>query len=250
MTDRLSIPGSVLLRGAVLLFALSMLSMQTRTLQTKMTDNFRIRYPRNISAKQAARVGKLLEEVYAEYRTKIGSGFRGKQDVVLVATTGQLRQQSVIFEDAAFHDAKIYVLPSKLFANDSSARQSAARVVARAILGEIPLCPPWLAESYSLYAGGQPLELGKPAQLTESSFSDLHEDYARAENEQDFREIYAKLAATSRFLFERYGEKKVEAVFAELKRGNAIEEALESSLGEKMNVIEKEWVISLQSAVK
>ena len=49
---------------------------------------------------------------------------------------------------------------------------------------------------------------------------------------------------------DRYGEKKVEAVFAELKRGTSIEDALESSFGEKMNVIEKAWVNSLQAAVK
>lgn len=237
-------------RGAVIVFALTMLAMQTRSLQNKSTDNFRIRYPKNIPARQVSKIGKLLEQAYAEYRTKLGTSFRGKPDVILVATAGQLRQQSKIFGDAAFRDGKIYIFPSKLLVTDSSAQQSIARLVARTILNEIPLCPPWLAESYALYAGGLPLQLGKPAQLTESSFSDLHEDFARAENEQDLREIYAKLAATSRFLMDRYGEKKVEAVFAELKRGTSIEDALESSFGEKMNVIEKAWVNSLQAAVK
>src|SRR5258708_23373051 len=128
MTHKESTVQTALHTSTVIVFALAMLSMQPRSLQNKLTDNFRIRYPKNISSKQVARVSRLLEQAYTEYRTKLGTSFRGKPDVILVSTANQIKQQSKVFDDAAYLDGKIYILPSSLFVNDSCSKQTISPV--------------------------------------------------------------------------------------------------------------------------
>ncbi|TLY32524.1 MAG: hypothetical protein E6K56_03090 [Ignavibacteria bacterium] len=71
-----------------------------------------------------------------------------------------------------------------------------------------------------------------------------------AQTVNDLREMNAKLAATARFLIDRYGEKKLEYLYSQFKRGVPLEDAFEATFGEKMSVIEKAWAASLRSPPK
>ena len=71
----------------------------------------------------------------------------------------------------------------------------------------------------------------------------------REQRKREQQEIYAKLAATMSFLVNRYGEHKVESLFVQFQDGASLEQVFESTFGEKISVIEQEWVkaISPQS---
>jgi hypothetical protein len=240
--------------GAILLLAsMAMLPAvstgQAKKFATCTTATFRIRYDRTLTAAEIGKLGVLLERTYDAYRNK--SGLSGHRTIDVFALSSgnrvQTESRSKAFDDAIFRDGKIYLDARAVLRSDTNVHNPAARVVSESVLDALKGCPRWLIEVYGIYAGKEIDRFGSPARLTVSTFSDLNEDYLRAETANDLKEMNAKLAATARFLVDRYGEKKFEALYSQLKRGPRLEEAFEAAFGEKMPVIEKAWAASLRS---
>jgi hypothetical protein len=221
---------------------------QIKGLATRTTDNFRFRYDRNVRDPDIRKVGKLLQVLLAEYSGRLGIPLRRKVDVYAFSTSGRYQSdsKSSVYDDASFRDGKIYLNVSAVLKADTSQSNPLARVVSDAILNELKWCPRWVAELYGMYAGKDLDRFGTPAQTRGASFSDLTEDYARADNPKDLAEIHAKLAATVRFLVDRYGQQKVEQMYRHFSRPSTLDNVFESAFGEKMPVIEKAWSEALR----
>ena len=156
--------------------------------------------------------------------------------------------KSPMYDDGFYNDRKIYLRFSA--GDDTSGRfkEVLARVVSVALTSSQPSCPKWLSELYGMHTGNETGRFGDPVQMNGSTFSDLGEEFSRADGEADFKEVYAKLAATAHFFATRYGDNSLDALLAEFKKGAALETALERIFGEKIAEIERAWVQSLRAA--
>jgi hypothetical protein len=225
---------------------------QGRGLVSRTTDNFRIRSDKNVRPQDIRKIGRQLEYAYAICRDRLGASLQRKIDVYAFSSGDRYRAESrsKVYDDGAFRDGKIFFDADAALRCDTAQSNPFARVVAEAILDEFKSCPRWLAEVYGICAGRDLSRFGPPAQLTASTFSDLTEDYARAETPEEMTEVYAKLASTARFLIGRYGVRKIEQMYTQFRRAVTLEEAFEAAFGEKMPVIEKAWAESLKSHAK
>ena len=233
-------------------FLAGSLAGQTKGLASRTSTNYRLWYDKNVSAEDIKKLTKQLELAYAQYSGRLGVSFHKKVDVYGFSSPGRFRSESRsgVYDDGDIRDGKLYFNVGDVLKCDTALRDPVSRVVSEAILGEIKWCPKWLAEVYGIYAGKDIQRFGPPAASNSSSFSDLTEDYARAENPKDLVEVRAKLAATARFFIDRYGEGKVEKMFLQFKRPLTVDEAFEAAFGEKMPVIEKAWAAALKSPPK
>ena len=231
---------------------LAVVGMQSNMSGTYTTSYFRLKYEKNISLKDIQKIGSMLEKQYTASQKKLNLSLNQRVDVLVYnsPTRFQSEAQSRAFDDGAYRNGRIYLSMPVLAEREMGLQNVISRLVSRAILGEVKACPEWLAEAYGLYAGNELLRFGQPARFTVGSFSDLSEDYAHAEVQADVKEVYAKLAATANFLVSHYGEKKVNAIFTEFKRGESLEDAFEFGFGEKTKDVEKAWVKSLRSPIK
>ena len=241
----------------MLLFAIAamfpvVLRGQPKKFVTLTTATFRIRYDRTLNAPEIEKLGKLLEKTYGAYRSKFGLSDHRTIEVYALSSGNRVHTESRsrAFDDAVFRDGTIYLDARAVLRSDTAVHNPAARVVSESVLDALKGCPRWLIEVYGIHAGKEVDRFGSPARLSVSTFSDLNEDYLRAETANDLREINAKLAATARFLIDRYGEKKLEDLYSQFKRGVSLEDAFEATFGEKMSVIEKAWAASLRSPPK
>jgi hypothetical protein len=243
---------TIFLLSLALILPAGNISGQTKGLLSRNTANFRFRYDKNVSAEDIRKIGKELELAYTAYAERLGQSFHRKVDVYGFSSAARFRSEShsAAYDDGDIRDGKLYFNVGVVLKCDTAVRDPISRVAAEAILGEIKWCPRWLAEVYGIYAGKDITRFGPPAALNSSSFSDLTEDYARAENSRDLLEIHAKLALTARFLVDRYGERKVELMFLQFRRPLTVEEAFEAAFGEKLPVIEKAWAAALRSPPK
>lgn len=241
-----------ILRFAVVVFALTTLSMQSKFIRTETTPSFRLRYERNISTSDVRRTGKMLESSYADYRKRLGTSFNGRIDANLYNAPGRLKAESNsrAFDQGEYKSGKMYLYVNNSPTSKSQQQDVCARVISRALLDRIPTCPQWLAEAYSLYAGHDVTRFGQPARLNIASFADLGEDYFHAEEKKDVTELYAKLSLTIQFLINRYGQESVETMLQKFKDGKPLDENFEAAFKEKLPDIEKAWVKALRSPVR
>ena len=242
----------MLTRLVILVLSVILLGMQTDIYQTYSTAYFRIKYVKSISTNDVVKIGEMLEARYAEYKKKLHTTLNHKVNVYVLNSVSRFRTESrsKVFGDGAFRDGKIYLLSPALIGKDIPLEPIISRVVSRAILDEIKLCPPWLSECYSLYAGEDLARYGQPARIKISSFGDLSEEFSTAQRTKDINEVYAKLAVTADFFISRYGEKKFEGLFNEFNFNPSVEEVFEAYFGEKISTIEKAWVQALRSPSK
>src|SRR2546425_1556759 len=236
----------LLFAGAAMLPGVS--TGQPKNFGTLTTATFRIRYDRTVPASEIEKLGKLLEKTYDAYRSKFGLSGNRTIEVYALGSGNRVHTESRsrAFDDAVFRDGKIYLDARTVLRSDTAVHNPAARVVSESVLDALKGCPRWLIEVYGIHAGKEIDRFGSPARLGVSTFSDLNEDFLRAETAHDLREMNAKLAATARFLIDRYGEKKLENLYSQFKRGVFLEDAFEAAFGEKMSVIEKAWAASLR----
>jgi hypothetical protein len=225
---------------------------QPKKMATSTTATFRIQYDRTITASEIARLGKLLDKTYDLYRKKFGASDHRTIDVFALSSGNRVHTESrsKAFDDAVLREGRIYLDARAILRSDTAVHNPAARVVSESVLEALRGCPRWLIEVYGIYAGKEIDRFGSPARLTVSTFSDLTEDYLRAESADDLKEMNAKIAATARFLVDRYGEKKLEDLYSQFKGGKQLEDAFEAAFGEKMPDIEKAWAASLRSPPK
>lgn len=233
----------------MMIFSLPMQSQIWKTLTTKY---FVIRYERNVSQSAIQDINDGLTSAYLEYAKKFG-GHHNKWDVHIFSTVSAYKSKSRtrIFDDGDVTDGIIYLTVPKTLEQKAKFRTDVSkRLIIRALLEQIPALPRWLAESYALYIAGDIDRFGDPARYNIASFYDLSEDYNHASEKKDVKELYAKLAATAKFLINRYGDVKVESMLRSFKGGGTIEEVFESSFNEKISDIEKAWVNALQNPEK
>ena len=233
---------------AALVFMVSVAAGQSAAPSKSYTSEwFRIKYENRIPSREAKAAGTLLDTTAAAMSARLRVPLRRKFDVQLYSTSDRLKREfrTTMFNDGFYRGNKIYLVVPKPSNGDSSANDAVSRVVTTAILSQVQQCPAWLAEAYSFYAGNALTRFSQPSRPNLLTFHDLSEDFARAEGAEDRKEINAKLAATMSFLVERYGESKVEKVFAEFKDDASVEQVFESTFGEKISTIEQEWVRAL-----
>lgn len=241
-----------MVRFALVLLAILTLGMQAAYFQTYSTAFFRIKYEKSVSVDDIKKLGQVLENQYADTHKRFGASLNHRINVYVYSSSIKYYSdsKSIEFDDGLFRDGKIFLISPKALNKGMKLSSVVARVVARAVLDEVKMCPPWLSECYSLYAGGDLSRFGVPARFKASGFSDLSEEYSTAEREKDVKELYAKLAVTANFLVNRYGEKKVEAMFDQFKAGSSLEEVFENSFNEKAPDIEKAWLEALKNPPK
>ena len=239
----------MIVRWLLVLFAIATLGMQASYFQTYSTAYFRIKYEKSVAPEHIQKLGEELENTYADARKRFGISLNHRMNVYVYNSQIKFRSdsRSIAFDDGAFGNGNIYLMSPKILERTMKLQPVISRVVTRAVLDEMKLCPQWLRECYSLYAGGEQERFGRPARFKISGFADLGEEFAAAERQKDIVEIYAKLAVTADFLVDRYGEKKVEALFGEFKSGSSLEEIFENSFGEKIGDIEHAWMAALKN---
>ncbi len=236
-------------RFIFILLAIAALGMQVTFFQTYSTAYFRIKYEKSVNISDIKKLGEELEHQYENLNKRFGITLNHRIDVFVYNSDIKFHSdsRSVIFDDGAVMNSQIYLMSPKKLEQEVGLKNVVARVVTRAVLDEIPFSPPWLRECYALYAGGDLSMFGDPARFKVSDFEDLSEEYSTAEREKDVKELYAKLAVTANFLINRYGEKKVEEVFAEFNSGGSLDEAFEKVFNEKIGDIEKAWMTELKN---
>ena len=233
-------------------FAFLNISMQVNPTRTKSTAHFRMQYERGIQEDEIRYTGALLESTYTHYAKVFGISFRRTTEVIVFKTIGRYRMesQSLIFDDGHYRAGRLYIMIPIGEDKREERRHSIARIVARAILEQIPSCPEWLAVGYSLMVGGDLERFGPPVRVNVAQFSDLGEDYNRSVTKKDLKELHAKIAATLQFLIGRYGEHAVVQMLQKFKNEDSLQEVFEASFNEKMKVIEDAWVKYIDSAAQ
>jgi hypothetical protein len=242
----------MLIRTIAAAIMIVMMGTQLYGLPSYATSNFKIHYEQTIPAGDIRKLGNQLEAEFDQCRRKLGITPASKFDVTVYNSGVRFRRdsKSLVFDDGCWVGGKIYLMAPKVLNRTRGVQLVVSRVVARALLGELPLCPAWLSECYSLYAGNDVTRFGKPAQVKVSGFADVGEMYATAEREKELHEVYATLAVTADFLIARYGERRVEGMFLAFRKIDTVEEAFQSAFGEKISEIEKSWIDTLRLAVK
>jgi len=234
-----------------ILFMIMFISIQAQSQQWAnfSTKNFLIHYEKNISQSSLQYINDELTKVYKSYEKTFGRANQ-RLEIFVCATVSVFKSKSSsrIFEDGDVVDGIIYLVAPKTVEQKTNFHSKVSkRIIACAILEQFPGIPKWLAESYSLYAGGYLDDFGEPARFNISSFYDLNEDYNHATSKKDVKELYAKLAATAKFLINRYGDLKVERMLRSFDGRKAFDEVFETSFNEKISDIERAWVKALQN---
>lgn len=235
-----------------LIFVLYGNIFQTELFLTHTTDNYRIKYERNISLENIKLVGELLESANTEYQKRLQLSSKRRIETFVYKSVIRFRSdsKSLVFTDGIFQEGKIYLNVQDILRDEKRLQNVIGRVVVRALLAEVKNCPKWLAEAYSFYVGEELERFGQPSRLSVSSFHDLNEDYLRSERRDDIKELYAKLASTIHFLISRYGERKVDEVFKEFLKGYSYEEVFEAIFNDNLSDIEKAWLKSLSEPIR
>ncbi|HZY10285.1 MAG TPA: hypothetical protein VFF29_03950 [Bacteroidota bacterium] len=240
----------ILLTHLILVFYVNII--QAELFQTHVTDNYRIKYERNISFDNIKMIGEIMESTNTAYQKRLQLSERRRIEVSIYKSVARFRSdsKSLIFTDGIFQDGKIYLNVQDILRDEKRLQNVIARVVTRALLAEVKDCPKWLAEAYSFYVGEELERFGQPSRLSVSSFRDLNEDYSRSERRDDVKELYAKLASTIDFLISRYGERKVDEIFKEFLKGYSYEEVFEAIFNDNLSDIEKAWLKSLSEPIR
>lgn len=234
----------------LVIFAFLNIAMQANLSRSKSTAHFRMQYEKGVTDADIRLIGENLESAYVKYSKLFGISFKRPADVHVFRTLGRYRMesQSPVFDDGSYRSGRLYLMVTANEEDIEAKKYSTARVVSRAILEHIPSCPEWLKVGYSLVAGRDLERFGPPVRVNVAQFSDLGEDYNRGVSKKDVKELYAKIAATVQFFIGRYGEHAVVQMFQKFKTEDSLSEVLESSVNEKMELIEEAWVKHLESA--
>ncbi|HUN66268.1 MAG TPA: hypothetical protein VMW43_09200 [Bacteroidota bacterium] len=218
----------------------------------RQLTHFRLTYDRTISDDDAGRIAKSLERGFEVIHKRLAFAPSRKIPVSLFSSVEKVRSvlRYKVFDDAYFDDGRIILILPGLQEEGRVLDPAIDRVVARAFTAEIVRCPPWVAEVYSIAAGYDLARCGSPTRTTIANFSDLGEDLSRADSPDAIRATFANLGATAKFLVERYGDAKMDALIAQFRAARPVEEAFENAFGEKYSLIEKDWANYIRSNVR
>ncbi|MBI5019844.1 MAG: hypothetical protein HZB59_00205 [Ignavibacteriales bacterium] len=225
---------------------------QLRVLQSTSSKYFNIKFEKSIPKDELRNIISSSEKIYERYRSKFGFGFLEKKTLFILATAARMKYESgsKVFEDGDYKNDKLYVVSFDEREKRENIDNVLCKIISRALLDQIPACPPWFAEAYSLMAGNDVEKFGRPVQLNISTLADLGEDYARTLDKKGLRDLYAKLGSTIQFLLERFGEQKVDATIKRFREGKTIEETFPAVFNESMREIEKAWILDLKNPVR
>ena len=215
-------------------------------------DHFQVRADKNIPAATVGEITGALEFELAKAESSLGISATRRIPVVIYTTELRYRSdsKSLAFDDADMKGGTIHLSYPALKRDRAAWAASFARVVTKALIGEVLFCPPWLQEAYALHAGAATTRFGDPARVASGGFGDLFEEYSRAERPKDVREAFAKLAFTIEFLVERFGEERVRSLFPRFRSGRDIESIFAETFGEQMVATEAAWAATLKAAAR
>ncbi len=227
-------------------------SQTTKNLRYTILPHYRLNYDKNVNEKDVQLLSKELQRAYEYYHTKLSFSPPDKITVYLYSSKERPRGTLLyrVFDDAFYNEGKIIVLASALHDEGRTPRLLADRVVARAYLKSIITCPDWMSETYALAQGYDFARFGSPTRGHLSSFSDLGEDLARADDTEELEAVYAGLAATAKFFIDQYGETKLDLLVKSLRSGHSLEEAFENAFGAKYDEVERAWAEYMSSRLK
>jgi len=213
------------------------------------TAAFQVRYDRTIAASDMKLLGEMLDSAASEYQAAFQLTLKNKPVVLVSASVSRYQSESVsrLFDDGDSRGGRIYLaLPPKRPRTEGM-QGVVHRTVAKLLLDRIPACPRWLAEAYTLYAGGDLDRFGSPAEVNAAGFSDLGEDFVRIEELRQLPDLYATLAFTIKFLVDRYGKERVEEALAKFRTQGGIELVFSGIFQEPYAKIESEWSRALRA---
>lgn len=234
----------------ILSFLLPVIAVpQLKSLQSMTSQYFRIQYEKTISNDDVREIVAIAEKTYERYRAKFGFGFYGKKNLFVLTTAARFRYESgsKVFDDGDYKNDNLYIVARVDRDQKNLIKNILSRIISRALLDQLPTCPPWFAEAYSLFAGNDIEKFGKPVQLNISSLADLGEDYSRSYDKRGVKDLYAKLGSTIQHFVDRYGEQKVDAVVKSVRDGKILEEVLPVVFNESIGEIEKSWIRDLKN---
>src|SRR5260221_426649 len=140
---------SIRLLLAVLACSVSAPGWQSVYYRMLSTPSLRIKYEKNVTRHDAQKIGTLLDSAAANLGKKLNMSFHHTIDVLLFKSPDRLQKEagSKFFNDGTFRNGKIYVAIIKESNDGAQTRDAISRLVARALLSQIPDCPAWLAEA-------------------------------------------------------------------------------------------------------
>jgi hypothetical protein len=237
---------------SILILYFLLIPYQTAPIQSYVSKNFYIHYEKKIPSADMKELAGILEERLAYYQTVFNVKNTSRIDINVYTAIGRFRREShsPVFNDGDCNDGVMYFVYQPLSINKEKITSVISRLVAKKVLEDIPWCPLWLTEAYSLYAGNDLLRFGHPIQMNMMTLTDLNEEYSRVSELSNAKELYAKLAATIHFLIKRYGEHKVETVIQRFKGWGTMENFFETIFNEKLPEIEDGWRQSLRTPYK
>ncbi len=219
-----------------------------RGLKSTSTTHFRILYDKYVADAKVTIVKKELERGYALFNSRLK--YSPGRTVTVNLYSSRQQPRTATFDDAWYEDGKIILLSAPLFDRQPALSSVINRVVANVFARSILMCPPWVAETYSLAMGEEYGRFGTPTRVTMGSFSDLEEDLTRSDREQERRASYANLSATAQYFSEQYGAAKFDAVLRSLRAGKSVEDSFSDGFGVKYNDLERSWAEYMHGLVR
>jgi len=232
-------------------FVLLTFLLQSGSMREYTTSTFRLRYERGLTGEDVKFLAGRFEETYQDLSKEYDIVLDRRIEVRIVSSALRLKAEAKLspFSDGVVRNDRIYIVATSPVRDMETINDVITRVVMSAMWGDIQTCPRWLAAAYALYAGNAIDKFEQPAAVDAYTFEDLSEEFLRADNEKEVKEVYAKLAATADYLVHRYGEGKFKAFIMEFKKsGITVDEAVTTAFGDKITDIEKGLVKAFRSS--
>jgi hypothetical protein len=219
----------------------------TRTLEG---DQFVLRYPQNLSEEDAQLVFGTVQKQYFALSAALKMSPDAKFEVHVYGSAGKYLQESGskgAWRGAHFSKGVIYAQVTSDPAQRRELESWLTHETARLFLEPAVQhgCPPWLRESYAVYASGQASRLTPPAGVRLTSFSDLMQEMQANVDPPRRNDVVYLLNFTYRHLILTYGQSKVLKMFGMFDGTKSADQIFALALGKSYADVESRWVSAL-----
>jgi hypothetical protein len=208
--------------------------------------HFEIKYQRGVSEADVRKVATFLQDDYRYLSERLGMELPKKLEVRIYDSPGKFKYEAANRQDwrqVNYLRGVLHVGPLQGVVNKKSFQTALSFEFALAFLA--PLgdkgCPRWLREALAVYHSGEGDVLTAPMGGRMVSFADLNQDIQEYPNPPQRDDVHFVLNLTMKFFIEKYGEKKVFAMFKEWVNTVSVERVFKKVLAEEFDAVEKAW---------
>jgi hypothetical protein len=222
-------------------------ALQPKEMATAISKNFIIKYEAGIPKTDIQLLTTDLELQYKNWNKclKLESTKAGQIEVRVYKNQNRYIKESRSFlkEEGCFVNGKVYLISPAMIDKQGGRMNIISRVAALAVLSSANDngCPVWLSEAYGIYAGGDLEKYGTPFQAHGVTFRDLQQEYSQVHKEKEMMHFYSKLSEVIKFFITKYGEQKVDGMFAFFDGIKTFEQVFEVAFSDKYENIERSW---------